>query len=520
MEHIDSTDFSELQKELVNMRVEGASLASIICTFNEKYSAEKGSLTKQALIHCLERSAEALKWEKGMKGGTDYYLSVPDLAKLKVKVIQSARDDEHLDPESVLQTAFELKKTRVREGIQFLACTGSPNLAEKLEVKPIDPPVRSWVNKRLAELEAFMKFKRVIDVKRLLACTPEHLTDYHNKFAELMSSTPAALLFGADETMLEASGRSKVLTPEAAAEIIGISITQMPHLTSMCCNNVLGVKLPPFIILSELVTLPAELKPFVERGQIWLSSSPSGWQTRDTFLYWTLCFLNWLSMYRLTLGPQIRDSYALLIMDGHVSRENPIALSLFRYHHVNVLIMPSHTSHVMQMFDVAIAGPLKREFSRLFRLMILEIDRSIPVAPQVRQAAVFAFIDAWSQSCTAKTARAAAKVTGTYPCKLEPILENRFVRELTPQLQRIADARRQNDEFSINEKVITDEDIIVGINNMMLTEERWHHLCLRAAYPSYQNLCNEVVATPHNGCRMLGPLPPYVPINYSPIIFH
>ena len=42
---------------------------------------------------------------EGNERGGDYYLSEPDFAKLKSKVLQSASDDEHLDPESVLNEA-------------------------------------------------------------------------------------------------------------------------------------------------------------------------------------------------------------------------------------------------------------------------------------------------------------------------------------------------------------------------------------------------------------------------------
>ena len=84
------------------MRADGSSLSDIINHFNAHYSDTKGALTRQALIHCLERSAIALRWDKGMKGGGDHYLSAPDFQKLKTKVIESANDDEHLDPESLL----------------------------------------------------------------------------------------------------------------------------------------------------------------------------------------------------------------------------------------------------------------------------------------------------------------------------------------------------------------------------------------------------------------------------------
>ena len=85
MQHIDSSDFSELQKEIIQMRVEGSSLSQIIQRFNTKYGATKGKLTKQALIHCLEKSAIALKWDKGMKGEVITTSLAPILPFLKRK---------------------------------------------------------------------------------------------------------------------------------------------------------------------------------------------------------------------------------------------------------------------------------------------------------------------------------------------------------------------------------------------------------------------------------------------------
>ena len=154
MEHIDSTDFSELQKAIVSMRIEGKSFSFIINHYNTNVGTNGEKLSREALSRCIYRSAIALKWEKGMKGGNDKYLSVPDFKKLKEIVIAKARDDEHLDADDVLNEALSIKKARIKEGIQFLHSTGSLELASQLEQTKVDPPVRSWVNKRCAELEA------------------------------------------------------------------------------------------------------------------------------------------------------------------------------------------------------------------------------------------------------------------------------------------------------------------------------------------------------------------------------
>ena len=119
MEHLDFTDFSELQKAIMSMRIDGKSFSFIINHYNTTLATNGEKLSREALSTCIYRSALALKWEKGMKGGNDKYLSGPDFKKLKEIVIEKAHDDEHLDAADVLNEALSLKKARIKEGIQF-----------------------------------------------------------------------------------------------------------------------------------------------------------------------------------------------------------------------------------------------------------------------------------------------------------------------------------------------------------------------------------------------------------------
>ena len=76
----------------------------------------------------------------------------------------------------------------------------------------------------------------------------------------------------------------------------------MPRVTAMCCANCVGDKLPLYIILPYLKKLPSEMTEFSENSQAYFSSSPSGWETRDTFLWFAIIFINWLSSFKLTLN--------------------------------------------------------------------------------------------------------------------------------------------------------------------------------------------------------------------------
>ena len=122
----------------------------------------------------------------------------------------------------------------------------------------------------------------------------------------------------------------------------------------------------------SLQSIPEELQSFAKSGSAWFASSSSAYMTRDLFLQWTILFINWLSNYRLRLDPSIRNQKALLIMDGHHSRENPVAIMLLEANNINLLILPSHVTHILQMFDVCLASPMKSKFTTLFQKKVIE----------------------------------------------------------------------------------------------------------------------------------------------------
>ena len=57
-----------------------------------------------------------------------------------------------------------------------------------------------------------------------------------------------------------------------------------------------------------------------------------------------------------------RHARALFVMDGHSSRKCPVTLNLLRRNGIDGLILPTHTIHIPQMFDVGLATILKKYF--------------------------------------------------------------------------------------------------------------------------------------------------------------
>jgi hypothetical protein len=132
------------------------------------------------------------------------------------------------------------------------------------------------------------------------------------------------------------------------------------HIRVMFAHSAEGATVPPLVILPELQHAPVNMDVIRASSEAWLASSKKGWQTRDTFLISPLNFCHWLTIYRAIFGDRLMKVMPyLLILDGHTSRQCPAALKLFRLFNVIILIMPSHISHVLRMFDIGLAAPLK-----------------------------------------------------------------------------------------------------------------------------------------------------------------
>jgi hypothetical protein len=168
--------------------------------------------------------------------------------------------------------------------------------------------------------------------------------------------------------MLQPRTPTKVIVTDSAREAIAAGDRATYHLTAMLSHSASGAVLPPFIIFPKhLHGFQEGIQEFESTGNAWLISNLSGWMTRKVFIIWTLHFCFWFSQYRCSLPDAIKHIPAVLIMDGHTSRENPTAMSIFQIYHVRVIILPSHTSHFLQMFDVVLAGPLKVSFKTKYR---------------------------------------------------------------------------------------------------------------------------------------------------------
>lgn len=207
-----------------------------------------------------------------------------------------------MDIDDVVEKATFLRNARFQNATKFLQIINCFSIIEELNKEAANHEAgRTWVYNHVEELEADLRTPRNIELNRLINCTPEKMRTYTTKLFPVLDKINPALRFYADETMLQPTIHKKVLVPKNMPNLISPDDVLLPHITAMSCNHVIGENMPLFIILPSLKKLPNDLVEFQEMNQAIFASTSNGWQTRGTFLWFVICFINWVSIYRLKL---------------------------------------------------------------------------------------------------------------------------------------------------------------------------------------------------------------------------
>ena len=355
----------------------------------------------------------------------------------------------------------------------------------------------------------------MVDGKRFLACSNDVIDSFFIKFATIIRETDDLLRFTADETMMETLKATKVVVPEEIKRYVESKPPELPHITAMCCNNIIGTKPPLFLIIQKKKTIPIELKPLCDTGKIWLISTPHGWMDRWAFLLWAFCFHIFFKNLKDIMPTNYLVKQGLLVCDGHSSRENPLALQLLHSSKIRVLILPPHTTHVLQLFDVGLASILKKRFTALFIDMLKKKEAYIEgnMTASMRKIGVEAFVRAWDDVCNKDNCSAAAQRVGLNPVSSEAPKESPYVRDPTEQERALLNERRNRMRncLIINNCELTTEEKIAEIRTFVQKSEKDKDLCKDISeFGSIQEIFNFIKekAASH-GVHMLTAPPPF-----------
>lgn len=391
---------------------------------------------ESSLQTCLLRTAQGYIWYPGMAGGSDFYLSNLYEQRL-IHIIESkANDHRCISLPDLLMMAAVLRNQMFDDAHRRLQERKCQRLAKQITAKQAqsEAPSESWAYGLAERHKLRIVEGQSIEHARNVACDRTKIAMYFTRWLPEFNRDPM-LIFGADETDVRIDYKERVITTARQQGHVEED-EPIKHLTALCCHSAGGVALPPFFVLAGLQNLPPELS----RGDIdnpdvaWFGASLQGWMNEGLFYAWCMLFCCWISGYRATTLPaHLKGGEILLILDGHNSRRCPEAIDLLRLHNIKVLILPAHTTHLLQAFDVHLAAPLKSHFKRFLSLAkrALRGDPNKPTtkAGRSRYIAVTAFLRAWESVATGPMcARSFAKI-GVYPADPLRVLQSPFVVE-------------------------------------------------------------------------------------------
>ena len=331
-------------------------------------------------------------------------------------------------------------------------------LASQTMEEELEPSI-DWLHNFVERHELRVVDGQEMERVRALACDKSRIREYFLKWIPSFNRDPR-LIFGADETDVKPTFRMKVVTNKKQQG--HVAEESINHLTAMCCHSAAGAALPPFFILQDLKNLPRELNEPHLSGpdQAWYCSTKKGWMTEGSLYSWFVMFVSWISQYRVrVLPPNLELSEILLIMDGHTSRNCPWIIPLCAFHNIAVMILPAHTTHLLQAFDVVLASPLKCHFRRFLASEKEALGGRRSTLNQTawsRLVTISAFIRAWRAVTSGSLCARSFEKVGIFPLNPDRVLCSPFVVETaTP---------------SLGEKTIIN-------NELLTTPAMFHELC-------------------------------------------
>jgi hypothetical protein len=398
-----------------------------------------------ALRTCLKRTALGLVWEPGQSGGRDPYLCEEDVAAFEGMVVQHANQMNCLTTHQAMYIAFFLRKARLVKASDLLESIGSVELAVRVREQKIEQPDPSWLAQFANKVGISVLTPQDIEQERRHSCNVKAVNAFFERFSGELSRD-RALILNCDETHVSSRKRFKVLTPDGHAALKECR-EKLPHFSAMCTVSGSCHKFKPMFILPECVTLPEELTEFSE--QALFVSTGTGWMTQRAFLMYAHFLLHELKIYRGCLPIYLRDARFLLILDGHSSRWTYEAIYVLHVGGVDVLVLPAHCTHVLQVFDVSIGGVLKVRLAELCDMLSRELDISMTLTLEELQVLVetsrapesiaqkrllifAAFLDAWDEAACQRIIRRGFKKCGIFPLNAEKPLKNSLTRRLEP----------------------------------------------------------------------------------------
>ena len=172
------------------------------------------------------------------------------------------------------------------------------------------------------------------------------------------NSYPSDKVWNCDESGAQAgrNGGALVLARRVTRTVHQVMPDEREWLSVLVCVNAAGEAIPSFYVFKGK-RFKRNYIAKCESGAI-MAMQPCAWMTGFLFAKWISHFVKSVAQFG-GVSPERRH---LLILDGHASHVSIDTLQEARRQGIDLLTLPSHTSHAMQPLDVCLFKPFKTAF--------------------------------------------------------------------------------------------------------------------------------------------------------------
>ena len=383
----------------------------------------------QTLATCFRRTACGERWVPGDKGGQSSYLCPEDEATLYNEIVYGCEELQSCPTDYVLNFAQELRIKRMKRAFTFLQQLSCNNLAENLAIHP-PPPSRAWLGCFCQRYNLRIKWSEKLDGLRRRTCDKNRILTWFQQFSSVLQNYDPELILNMDETGVSSNRRYKVVVPAGSFSVVPNEKKEI-HLTAVVTFSATGKVFKHGVILPNLRKIPPELDEFREDADFY--STKSGWMTKLVFDLYCMNLAHEISAWKATLEPRLRNRRVLLLLDGHGSRRTAKGIRYLNAFGVDVLTFPGHSTHVLQPFDVGIAGVFKAELLKQMQKSGARLSARIgPPTSAVglkRWCLVSSCLEALHRALSRNNCRAAFRATGIFPFSPELPLSSHLILE-------------------------------------------------------------------------------------------
>ena len=222
-------------------------------------------------------------------------------------------------------------------------------------------PGKSWLRRfRIRHPKIATRKSQGLDVSRARALCPIIAESLYANLEQLYNAHnyPPSHIWNCDESgvQVERSRGATILAKRGSKSVHSVEPDQREHLSVLSCINVGGGSIPNFYILKGTYFLQDYIVGCEERAV--MGMQPNAWMTRWLFESWISHFIKCLKK-----GPGIDlNNRHLLILDRHNSHVTLEVMKIAMQSRLDIISLPSHTSHALQPLDLACFAPFKTEF--------------------------------------------------------------------------------------------------------------------------------------------------------------